>query len=69
VGDVVDLGATPDGVIKRCVGEFGAVCVIGYRHDGDLEVRISDNLTDQEAYFLIEQAKFSILAAHQFTDE
>ena len=47
----------PDVVLKEAMGQYQRVVVLGYGHDGLLDLRASTNLTDQDILWLLECAK------------
>lgn len=56
-GEAVD----PDNVLKHAVGEYKEVFIVGYDHDGNLDMRASTNISERDVLWLIEQAKLFVL--------
>lgn len=51
----------PDNVLEQAVGEFSQVFLIGYNHDGYLEVRASTNFTVRDIFFALDAFKFKLM--------
>lgn len=58
----------PDTVLEKAKGEFESVMVIGWDHDGILDVRASMNLNQQQCLWLIEAFKLNMLQG-QYSDD
>lgn len=43
-----DAGKNPDYVLEQAIGLFEDVVIIGYTHDGDLEVRSNTTFSEPE---------------------
>jgi hypothetical protein len=65
MGDIVSIkGAAqdPDHVLEESKGEFGSVLVIGWDHEGQLDVRASLNLDAKDCLWLVEQFKHGLIS-------
>ncbi len=51
----------PDNVLKRSMGQFEDIVLIGTNEDGNMEVRSSLNLTVKDMLWMLEMTKQNIL--------
>jgi hypothetical protein len=51
----------PDNVLKRSMGQFEDIILIGTNEDGNMEVRSSLNLTVKDMLWMLEMTKQNIL--------
>ncbi len=51
----------PDVVLENAKNEFESVIIIGYDHEGNLDVRASLNIDHKEILFMIERFKQKLL--------
>jgi len=51
----------PDDVLEQAKGEFQNLVIIGWNHDGELDVRASTNTSREETLWLIETFKRDLL--------
>jgi hypothetical protein len=51
----------PDEVLERAKGDFESVIVLGYDHNGDLDVRASLNIDHANVLWIIETFKLRLL--------
>jgi hypothetical protein len=52
----------PDEMLTAAQGEYKAVCIIGWNHDNEMDIRVDLNLTIADAYLIM------ALAQQQFRD-
>jgi hypothetical protein len=59
----------PDAVLERAKDVFTHVVVLGWDRSETLDVRASSNLSNEQAIYLMELAKHTILQAAIFMEE
>jgi hypothetical protein len=59
----------PDAVLERAKDVFTHVVVLGWDKSETLDVRVSSNLSNEQAIYLMELAKHTILQAAIFMEE
>tara|TARA_R110000868_G_scaffold56109_1_gene173998 strand:- start:821 stop:1180 length:360 start_codon:yes stop_codon:yes gene_type:complete len=59
----------PDNVLKRAMGQFEDIILIGTNEDGNMEVRSSLNLTVKDMLWMLEMTKQNILLTALSHDE
>lgn len=72
MGEVIDLnpGANPDTVLKEAFGSFKEVLILGYNHDGYMEVRASAGMAPKaELLMLVENFKHALMNGYYDDDE
>lgn len=72
MGEVIDLkpASNPDSVLKEANGVFKEVLVLGYNHDGYMEVRASLGMAPKaELLMLIENFKHALMNGYYDDDE
>lgn len=72
MGEIVELNPSqhPDSVLKLAVGAYKEVLILGYNHDGYLEVRASaDMAAKSELLFLVETFKNALMNGAYDDDE
>jgi hypothetical protein len=65
MGEVIDMNpsSNPDTVLKEASKAFKEVLILGYNHEGYMEVRASTGLGDKaELLMLVEQFKHSLMS-------
>jgi hypothetical protein len=70
--DTDDSLINPDNVLKRSMGHFENIILIGTNEDGHMEVRSSLNLTVKDMLWMLEMTKQNILLtalSHDDDDE
>lgn len=71
MGEVVDLNPhrSPDVVLEKAVGAFKEVLILGYNHEGYMEVRASEGMAAKaELLLLIEHFRFALMAGAYDSD-
>lgn len=53
--------ASPDHVLELAIGEFSEVLIIGFDHNGVIDVRSNTTMDKMTAVFLMEQFKTKLL--------
>ena len=51
----------PDNVLEQAIGNFESVFMIGFDHDGDMDVRASTNLSQEQIIWLIERFRVNLI--------
>lgn len=59
----------PDAVLERAKDVFTHVVVLGWDKSETLDVRVSSNLSNEQAIYLMELAKHTILQAAIFMED
>ncbi|WP_341232389.1 hypothetical protein [uncultured Methylophaga sp.] len=70
MGEVIKLNAAldPDVVLEEAKGQYQNVFIIGYDHDGLLDIRASLDFDCKSVVFAFEQFKFNLMNG-DYTDE
>lgn len=72
MGEVFELNpsSNPDSVLKHAVGAFKEVLILGYNHDGYMEVRASSGMAPKaELLMLVENFKHALMNGLYDDDE
>lgn len=72
MGEVFELNpsSNPDSVLKHAVGVFKEVLILGYNHDGYMEVRASAGMAPKaELLMLVENFKHALMNGLYDDDE
>lgn len=54
---IANAAENPDNVLRKAIGEYESVFIIGYKPDGNMDARASMNLPCADVVFLLEAFK------------